>query len=117
MFFSIIVIIATGLVATDLQPHNALAMWAEAEAADKTASDGGHYHNDVSNQKNVLLIVVDDLRPTLGSYGDTLAITPNIDRLASVSLQVVQHEIKKPLRLYVLRLRRNSSRCISFSPR
>ena len=37
---------------------------------------------------NVLLIVVDDLRPALGAYGDTLAITPNIDRLASVSLKV-----------------------------
>ena len=37
---------------------------------------------------NVLLIVVDDLRPALGAYGDSLAITPNIDRLASVSLKV-----------------------------
>jgi iduronate 2-sulfatase len=32
---------------------------------------------------NVLLICVDDLKPTLGCYGDTLAITPNIDRLAT----------------------------------
>ncbi|KAK4287859.1 hypothetical protein Pmani_039085 [Petrolisthes manimaculis] len=31
---------------------------------------------------NVLLIIVDDLRPTLGCYGDTLALTPNIDALA-----------------------------------
>nr|XP_045621572.1 iduronate 2-sulfatase-like isoform X2 [Procambarus clarkii] len=31
---------------------------------------------------NVLLIVVDDLRPILGCYGDTLALTPNIDSLA-----------------------------------
>ena len=37
---------------------------------------------------NVLLIVVDDLRPALGAYGDPLAITPNIDRLAMVSLKV-----------------------------
>jgi iduronate 2-sulfatase len=32
---------------------------------------------------NVLLICVDDLKPTLGCYGDTLARSPNIDRLAA----------------------------------
>ena len=33
-------------------------------------------------QPNVLLILVDDLKPALGCYGDTAAKTPNIDRLA-----------------------------------
>ncbi len=32
---------------------------------------------------NVLLICVDDLKPTLGCYGDRLARSPNIDRLAA----------------------------------
>ncbi|MEM6379120.1 MAG: sulfatase [Bacteroidota bacterium] len=32
---------------------------------------------------NVLFISIDDLRPALGAYGDTIAITPNIDQLAS----------------------------------
>ena len=32
---------------------------------------------------NILLIVVDDLKPSLGCYGDKRALTPNIDRLAS----------------------------------
>ena len=31
---------------------------------------------------NVLLILVDDLKPALGVYGDRTAITPNMDRLA-----------------------------------
>lgn len=36
-----------------------------------------------SDKPNVLFIAVDDLKPVLGCYGDQLAITPNIDRLAS----------------------------------
>ncbi|MDF1800094.1 MAG: sulfatase [Planctomycetota bacterium] len=32
---------------------------------------------------NVLLLSVDDLRPELGCYGETQALTPNIDRLAT----------------------------------
>ncbi len=32
---------------------------------------------------NVLLICVDDLKPTIGCFGDTHAKTPNIDRLAA----------------------------------
>ena len=34
------------------------------------------------DRPNVLMIAVDDLRPMLGCYGDTRAITPNIDGLA-----------------------------------
>ncbi|WP_369062328.1 sulfatase [Caulobacter sp. 73W] len=32
---------------------------------------------------NVLLIMIDDLKPTLRSFGDSTAISPNIDRLAA----------------------------------
>lgn len=35
---------------------------------------------------NILFIAVDDLRPSLGAYGDDFAITPNIDTLAQRSL-------------------------------
>ncbi len=31
---------------------------------------------------NILFISIDDLRPVLGAYGDTVAITPNLDLLA-----------------------------------
>ncbi len=36
--------------------------------------------------KNVLFVAVDDLGPTLGCYGDPLAITPHIDRLAATGV-------------------------------
>lgn len=35
------------------------------------------------NRPNVLLLCVDDLKPTLGAYGDARAKTPNLDRLAA----------------------------------
>ncbi|XP_069603148.1 iduronate 2-sulfatase isoform X2 [Ranitomeya imitator] len=36
--------------------------------------------------KNVLLVIVDDLRTSLGCYGDSLVKSPNIDQLASNSV-------------------------------
>ena len=35
-----------------------------------------------AKRPNVLLIVVDDLKPALGAYGDRIAKSPHIDRLA-----------------------------------
>lgn len=43
--------------------------------------------NVVAARPNVLFIAIDDLRPSIGSYGDPLAITPNIDALASEGVQ------------------------------
>ena len=40
-----------------------------------------------ADQPNVLMILVDDLKPTLGCYGDKIAKTPNIDRLFARGLR------------------------------
>ena len=36
-----------------------------------------------ADSPNVLLLLVDDLKPTLGCYGDSIAVTPHIDALAA----------------------------------
>lgn len=38
---------------------------------------------DAADMPNVLFIAVDDLRPELGCYGNTIVKTPNIDRIAA----------------------------------
>ncbi|HEY1082278.1 MAG TPA: sulfatase-like hydrolase/transferase, partial [Prosthecobacter sp.] len=44
----------------------------------------GHSQSAAQTAKpNILLICVDDLKPALGCYGDPLARTPNLDRLAA----------------------------------
>lgn len=39
------------------------------------------------SKKNILLILVDDLKPTLGVYGDETAITPNMDKLSDMGMR------------------------------
>lgn len=41
--------------------------------------------NKSTNKPNILFIAVDDLKPVLGYYGNTLVKTPNIDRLAKMA--------------------------------
>lgn len=41
-----------------------------------------------AERPNVLLICVDDLKPVLGCYGDPVAKTPHLDRLAARSLRL-----------------------------
>lgn len=51
-----------------------------------TPSSQGDRRIAGNSKKNVLFIFVDDLRPTLGCYGDSVAITPNIDKLAAMGM-------------------------------
>ncbi|MGJ8639544.1 MAG: sulfatase [Opitutaceae bacterium] len=39
-----------------------------------------------SSKPNILFIAIDDLRPELGCYGSEIALSPNLDRLASQGL-------------------------------
>ena len=50
------------------------------------ASSGCMSETVASKKKNVLFIVVDDLRPELGAYGIKSVKSPNIDKLASQSI-------------------------------
>ncbi|KAK7097561.1 iduronate 2-sulfatase-like [Littorina saxatilis] len=63
-----------------------------------------------SSRPNVLFLVVDDLRPKLGCYGETNMVTPNIDQLAAKSIRFdrayVQQAVCSPSRTSFLTGRR-----------
>ena len=44
-----------------------------------------------TDRPNVLFLIADDLNNFLGCYGDPLAKTPNIDRLATRGPRSVRH--------------------------
>ena len=50
-----------------------------------------------SNKMNVLFIIADDLNCALGAYGDSLAITPNLDKLAKEGLLFDNTHVQYPL--------------------
>lgn len=61
----------------------------------------------VTQKQNFLLIIVDDLRTTLGCYGDDKAYTPNIDYLAkeaaifSQAFAQVSIELNRKKNIYI----------------
>lgn len=72
-----------------------------------------------AQQKNVLFIAVDDLRPELGCYGHPIIKSPNIDRLAASGVQFTQAYCNIPVcgatRASILSgLRPNASRFVNF---
>ena len=42
-------------------------------------------YSQENKKPNILFISVDDLKPTIGSFGDDFAVTPNIDKLSETS--------------------------------
>ena len=42
-------------------------------------------YSQENDKPNILFISVDDLKPSIGSFGDEFAITPNIDKLSETS--------------------------------
>lgn len=61
---------------------------------------------NTSNQKNILMIAVDDLKPLLSNYGFSQMHTPNFDRLASMGMTFtnahVQYAVCGPSRASVM---------------
>jgi len=51
---------------------------------------------DTPPPPNILFIAVDDLRPELGSYGNAIVQSPNIDRLASEGFKFENHFVAVP---------------------
>lgn len=43
-----------------------------------------------ANKPNVLMLLVDDLKPTIGAYGDPIAHSPNLDRLCERGVRFEQ---------------------------
>ncbi|XP_069468861.1 iduronate 2-sulfatase isoform X2 [Ambystoma mexicanum] len=81
------------------------AVFAEVQAGERllNSTDG----------MNVLFIIVDDLRTTLGCYGDAVVKTPNIDQLSSQSVvfqnAYAQQAVCAPSRVSLLTGRRPST--------
>jgi arylsulfatase A-like enzyme len=80
-----------------------------------------HAAETAPNRMNVLMIAIDDLRPTIGCYGDPNAITPHMDRLAARGLRFerayCQQALCSPSRISLLSGRRPStSKVYSIGP-
>lgn len=66
---------------------------AEAQQQTSGAQEGP---SAARQRMNVLLITIDDLRPQLGSYGDSLVRSPNLDRLAAEGLVFLRQYVQVP---------------------
>jgi len=76
--------VASLLVATTISAcTSAVNNDQQANTAQTPANSTLNQQSPKQNQKqNIVMIIVDDLRPVLGVYGDKNAYTPNIDALA-----------------------------------
>lgn len=65
-----------------------LAFGCKSKTKEKTA---------VKKKPNILFIAIDDLRPEIGAYGSEIAITPNLDKLASNGLLFNRAYCQEPI--------------------
>ncbi|MFK7735197.1 MAG: sulfatase [Pirellulaceae bacterium] len=65
------------------QPREQDASSPKSQELDRNETQG----QPVKGKPNILFIAVDDLRPSLGCYGDPIAKTPNIDQLSNRGVQ------------------------------
>jgi arylsulfatase A-like enzyme len=49
-----------------------------------------------ADRPNILFLAIDDLRPDLGIYGNTIVQSPNIDRLATQGMYFTHHYVQVP---------------------
>ncbi|XP_070807887.1 iduronate 2-sulfatase [Pituophis catenifer annectens] len=100
----------------------AFCVWLSSPMSAAALADGGQrpgrdfHHRGV----NILFVIADDLRPALGSYGDSLVKSPNIDQLASKSVgfqnAFAQQAVCAPSRVSFLTGRRpDSTRLYDFN--
>lgn len=61
------------------------------------ASGPGQRPDGATPRLNVLHIVIDDLRPALGAYGDSIAKTPAMDRLAELGVRFDRAYVQYPI--------------------
>ncbi|MFT5300048.1 MAG: iduronate 2-sulfatase [Mariniblastus sp.] len=67
-----------------MNPTSAIAIFASLVIglSSFSAAENNNSASSIKERPNVLLILVDDLKPALGCYGDAHAITPNLDQFA-----------------------------------
>jgi iduronate 2-sulfatase len=67
----------------------AVVLWMLGSAAPVAASESGVAASEsgVAKRPNVLLVLVDDLKPAIGGYGDAVARTPQLDRFVASGLR------------------------------
>ncbi|XP_063169495.1 iduronate 2-sulfatase [Candoia aspera] len=97
-----------------------VAVWLGPRVAAGSADSAQGPAHDFPKDLNVLFVIADDLRPALGSYGDPLVRSPNIDQLASKSVvfqnAFAQQAVCAPSRVSFLTGRRpDSTRLYDFN--